>query len=388
MKEFQTKEALPCINDDILEAIFTNIHFLVAYLDRDLNFLKVNKAYADMSGKSPEFFIGKNHFQLYPHKEKQDIFQRVVETGKPYHAFAKPFVYRDQADPGVTYWDWSLLPIKGPQDTVTSLILTLVDVTERKEAEERMNVYIKELERSNRELEEFAYVASHDLQEPLRKIQTFGELLKSQLTDALPPDAEDSLERMVRAATRMRTLIESLLTYSRITTKARPFQRVDLTAITKDALSNLDAVITQKNARIEVNALPGIEADPHQMLQLMQNLISNSLKFQKKETIPVIRIWAPTPFTSGADDAKAPSHNTLCEIRVQDNGIGFRETHLDRIFIAFQRLHGRSAYDGVGIGLAICRKIVDRHGGNITAESTPDKGSTFIVRLPFRQNRE
>jgi len=373
--------------DEILEAIFTNIHFIVAYLDRDFNFIRVNKAYADVSGHSPDYFVGKNHFQLFPHAENEAIFRNVLETGKPYHDFAKPFEYPDQPNLGVTYWDWSLLPVKDKHGNVNSLILTLVDVTERKAAEERVNLYVKELERSNQELEEFAYVASHDLQEPLRKIQTFGELLRRKLVDSLPPEAGDYLERMVKAATRMRTLIDSLLTYSRVTTAAKQFENVDLEAIVQEALSNLEAVIDQKQARIEVSELPVIEADPQQMLQLTQNLIVNGLKFQREGNTPHIKIWATTLRTSNAGGPEEPACETFCEIRVQDNGIGFEEKYLDRIFGAFQRLHGRSAYKGVGIGLAICRKIVDRHGGTITATSTLGKGSTFIVRLPFKQDR-
>jgi len=376
------------IKDEILEAVFTNIHFLVAYLDRDFNFIRVNKAYADLSGRSPEFFIGKNHFQLYPHEENEAIFRRVVETGRPYHAFARPFEYPDQPDLGLTYWDWSLMPIKDQQGDVKSLILTLVDVTERKEAEEKVEMYIKELERSNRELEDFAYVASHDLQEPLRKIQTFGELLKNKLTNAVSSDANDYLERMVKAATRMRTLIESLLTYSRVTTKAKPFRATDLEAVTRDALSNLDAFIQRKNARIEVGELPVIEADPQQLLQLMQNLIANGLKFQKEGTTPSIKIWSKTLNPVDTRDPAQPTDDSVCRIMVRDNGIGFEEKYLDRIFMAFQRLHGRSAYEGVGIGLAICRKIVDRHGGEITAQSVPGQGTTFFVTLPFKQEKE
>jgi len=369
--------------DEILEAIFTNIHFLVAYLDRNFNFIRVNRAYADISAQCPEYFVGKNHFELFPHQENEAIFRRVVETGRPYHTFAKPFEYPDKPGVGVTYWDWSLLPIKDQKGRVQSLILTLVDVTDRKEAEERVQLYIKELERSNQELEEFAYVASHDLQEPLRKIQTFGELLRKKFTRVIPPDAYDYLDRMVKAAGRMRTLIESLLSYSRITTQARPFQTVDMEAVTREALSNLEGVIDQKGAEIAVGKLPLIEADPQQMLQLMQNIIANGLKFQKEGNIPKIKIWASPP--ADGKGFQGTPFDDRCEIRLRDNGIGFEKRYLDRIFLAFQRLHGRSAYAGVGIGLAICRKIVDRHGGDITAESEPGVGSTFIIRLPVEQ---
>ncbi len=381
------EEKLSDKKDELLDSVFADTDNLIAYLDRDFNYLKVNKAYANVFGRSTNFFIGKNHFQLYPHKETEAIFQMVLETGKSYHAFAKTFEYVENAELNLTYWDWSLIAVKDTQgDEVACLILILVDVTERKEAEEKVNSYIKELEQSNQELEEFAYVASHDLQEPLRKIQVFGGLLKNQLRDMLPSEAADYLDRMVTASTRMRTLIDSLLNYSRVTTKGRPFQAVDMGTVTQEALSNLETFIEEKHARIEIGPLPVIEADPHQMLQLIQNLVLNSLKFQREGSVPHVRIWSPTEGTSDGRNVRGSRQSDRCEIRVEDNGIGFQEKHLDRIFIAFQRLHGRSEYQGVGIGLAICRKIVDRHEGSITAKSTPGKGSTFIVRLPITHN--
>jgi PAS domain S-box-containing protein len=377
------EEKLLYTNDAILEAIFGNADFLIAYLDRDLNFVKVSNAYANIFGFSPDFFVGKNYFQLIPHQKFQDVFQTVIETGKPYHEFAETFQYIENYDSKPLYWDWSLIPVKDARNEVTTLILTLVDVTDRKNAEDKASGYISELERSNQELEEFAYVASHDLQEPLRKIQIFGGLLRKQLTDMLSSDAADYLDRMVTAAARMRTLIDSLLSYSRITTKGKPFQTVDMGAVTREAVSNLEALIEQKHARVEIGELPVIEADVQQMVQLVQNLVLNSLKFQNKENIPHVKIWSPAERTSKVNEPNESDQLELCEIRVQDNGIGFQEKHLDRIFIAFQRLHGRSEYQGVGIGLAICRKIIDRHQGYITAKSTPGKGSTFIVRLPI-----
>jgi PAS domain S-box-containing protein len=235
----------------------------------------------------------------------------------------------------------------------------------------------QELSRSNEELQEFAFVASHDLQEPLRKIKTFGDRLKASCGDVLSQQGRDYLERMQNAARRMQTLIEDLLTLSRVTTRAQPFVAVDLLQVTQEVLSDLEITIQQTGATIETGELPVIDADPLQMRQLLQNLIGNALKFHQKEIQPIVKIYSQLLYD--------PEHvsGEQCQIIVEDNGIGFNEKYLDRIFNVFQRLHGRSEYDGTGIGLAICRKIVERHQGSITARSEPGQGAKFIVTLPI-----
>lgn len=230
---------------------------------------------------------------------------------------------------------------------------------------------------SNRELEQFASVASHDLQEPLRKIQAFGDRLKTKAGADLRPDALDSLERMQNAAARMQTLINDLLAFSRVTSKAQPFTGVDLNQIAREVLSDLETRIEQTGAQVHVGILPTIVADPLQMRQLLQNLISNALKFRRPGVAPVIEILAE-PVSA----EQAAGGRDFYRLLVRDNGIGFDEKYLDRIFNVFQRLHGRNVYEGTGVGLAICRKIVERHGGTITATSAPDQGATFIVMLP------
>lgn len=234
------------------------------------------------------------------------------------------------------------------------------------------------LERSNRELQEFAFVASHDLQEPLRKIQSFGERLKTKYEDSLGDEGKDYLERMTGAAKRMQGLIQALLSYSRVTTKAEPFSSVDLNRIAQEVLADLETTMEATGGRVKVSDLPTLEADPNQMRQLFQNLLSNALKFHGEEK-PLIKI-------SGQRMRQPQVSHYM--ILVEDNGIGFDEKYLDRIFNPFQRLHGRGTYEGTGIGLAICRKIAERHGGNITARSTPGKGSTFIITLPAEQPRK
>ncbi len=247
------------------------------------------------------------------------------------------------------------------------------DISHRKQAEEELKAYAAKLEISNRELEDFAYVASHDLQEPLRKIRAFGDRLNSKYGDVLTDKGRDYLARMQNAAARMQTLIEDLLSFSRVTTKAQPYLPVNLKEVATAVVSDLEVRVEETGAKVEIGNLPTLDADALQMRQLFQNLISNALKFHKKDEPPAVKL-------------EATRQDNMYEIKVIDNGIGFEEKYSDRIFTIFQRLHGRSAYEGTGIGLAVCRRIVERHGGSITARSTPGEGATFIFTLPIRQN--
>ncbi|SPD71975.1 putative Histidine kinase [uncultured Desulfobacterium sp.] len=233
------------------------------------------------------------------------------------------------------------------------------------------------LEKSNRDLEDFAHVSSHDLQEPLRKIQTFSNMLITGYQELLDDKACDFLKRMQRAAERMQDLITDLLKYSRVRTRPEPFTMVGLKDSAVESVTDLNIMCEETQAEILIDDLPLIEADPVQMRQLFQNLFGNALKYHGKHA-PVIRVYSvQSPFDG------------FCEVHVKDNGIGFDEKYLDKIFDPFQRLHGQSSpYSGTGMGLAICRRIVERHGGSITARSLPGEGSTFIVRLPVRQESE
>ncbi|MEO5721563.1 MAG: CHASE3 domain-containing protein [Chthoniobacterales bacterium] len=236
------------------------------------------------------------------------------------------------------------------------------------------------LNRSNRELEQFASVASHDLQEPLRKIQAFGDRLLTRSSEELGEQGRDYLARMLASAGRMRSLIDALLMFSRVTTKAQAFVPVDLAATAEDVVWDLEGLTHRMGGSVEVGALPTVEADPLQMRQLIQNLIGNGLKFARPGEPPIVRV--ASRILNGAEEGER------CEISVADNGIGFEEVYLDRIFELFQRLHGRQEYEGTGMGLAICRKIVERHGGTITARSASDAGATFLVTLPLRHEEK
>ncbi len=257
------------------------------------------------------------------------------------------------------------------------------EITKRRRAEEELKNFAARLERSNVELQDFASVASHDLQEPLRKVQAFGDRLKVKSGDTLSEEGRDCLERMQNAAGRMQTLINDLLTLSRVTIQARPFAPVDLRAVTEEVLSDLETLVEKTNGKIEVGDLGIIEADPLQMRQLLQNLIGNALKFHRPDVPPIVKISGRT--LSVPDKIIGVE---LFRLIVEDNGIGFEDKNADKIFKVFQRLHGRSEYEGTGIGLAVCRKIAERHGGRITAQSVIGEGATFIVDFPIKQVEE
>ncbi len=277
------------------------------------------------------------------------------------------------------------VPLRDVDGNCIGLVGVSSDISIRKRAEERLRLTAEQLRRSNYELEQFASVASHDLQEPLRKIQAFGDRLQRKCGEAVGEEGRDYLGRMQDAARRMQTLLHDLLTLSRVTSQARPFEQVNLGGIVHEVVGDLEVRIEQSSAKIEVGNLPTIDADPAQMRQLFQNLISNAMKFQRHGSAPEVFISAKIREMTEEQLPGASAGDEICQIMVQDNGIGFDEKYLDRIFTVFQRLHSRSEYEGTGIGLAVCRKILDRHGGIISAKSAEGQGATFIVTLPVKQ---
>ena len=260
-------------------------------------------------------------------------------------------------------------------NTVIAACAVITDISERKLAEEEIRTYMSKLEASNKELQDFAFIASHDLQEPLRKLQVFGDLLVERHRESLDQQAHDYIVRMQNAASRMSALLRSLLNYSRVATSAQAFTRVNLKEAVNEALSNLEIGIRETRGSVIVGDLPSIQGDKSQMIQLFQNLIANAIKFHVQGKAPAVTIH------SRLVENHRPKGRRY-EIHVEDNGIGFDEKYLDRIFKPFERLHGRSEYGGVGMGLAICKKIVDRHHGTITARSAPEEGTVFVVSFP------
>ncbi|MGA2223446.1 MAG: ATP-binding protein [Syntrophobacteraceae bacterium] len=263
--------------------------------------------------------------------------------------------------------------------------LLKLEIAERERGERELKVYAEKLEISNRDLQDFAFIASHDMQEPLRKIRTFTHLIKDKHAGTLDSTGRDLFERVAKAAKRMSEMIRGLLEFSRVGRSSNPFTTNDLTFLVGEVMSDIEVLIEQSGARIEVGDLPTIEADPIQMRQLFQNIIINSMKFRGEEN-PVIKIYAK-PGSACREGDDHPEGKTY-QVFVEDNGIGFDEQYLDRIFTLFQRLHGRSAYEGTGMGLAVCRRIVERHKGCITAISSPGNGATFIITLPEKQLKD
>lgn len=257
------------------------------------------------------------------------------------------------------------------QDFAASIadMISLACVSQkRREAEEALKKTTQDLIRSNKELEQFAYVTSHDLQEPLHKIIAFGDRIQTLKEE--DSRREEFLKRMQRAAGQMRQLINDLLQFARITTRKRPFETLELEKVVREVLSDLDFRLTETKAKVEVGSLPQVHGDPLQIRQLFQNLLSNALKFTLPGQAPRVQILA-----------KQTPEGTM-EIQIRDEGIGFNEEFLKKIFQPFQRLNPREDYEGSGMGLALCQKIVQRHGGELKAQSEEGKGATFIIRLP------
>lgn len=340
-------------------------------LDERLHVLEANRSYYQMFEATPDETIGRF---LYDLGDRQwDIaalraaLERVVARDEPLEAW--------DVDHRFAGGRRSLLlnarRLADGEQGRGPILLAMEDVTERRRVERALAVSRLELERSNAALQEFAAVASHDLQEPLRKVLSFGDLLARKAGDALDAEARDYLERMLSATARMRGLINDLLAYSRIATRQGSFAAVDLDQIARDVASDLETRIEQANGTVVLESLPVIEADPLQMRQLFQNLMANALKF-RREGVPS-RVVVSAAVSGG-----------ICRLTFADNGIGFEPKHAERIFGAFQRLHAQSVYQGTGIGLAICRRIAERHGGSISAQGRPGEGAVLTVELPIR----
>lgn len=262
------------------------------------------------------------------------------------------------------------------------IVGSLRDITEQRLAEYEVKKHVKELNRSNKELEEFAYVASHDMQEPLRKISTFSDRLNDKYADVLTGDGLMYLERIMASAENMRLLINNLLEFSRITRSTQPFAPVNLNFILHQVKADLELTIEETGTIINAGKLPDVDASLSQMKQLFTNIINNAIKFRKPDVQPVINIESRPLSAEGKKQYQLPADVIYHRIQITDNGIGFEKEYAQRIFQIFQRLHGKSEYPGSGIGLAICKKIMEHHHGLIFAEGNPGVGAQFIFILP------
>lgn len=338
----------------------------------DFRMSMINQLAAEWLGGGPDDFVNTPLSARFPGVQQTSVFSRycqVIKTGEPSRF--------ERLINGVWY-DFSVAK------SGDGCLVVVFDVTQNHKQRQQLAATNAELIRSNDNLAQFAYVASHDLQEPLRKIQSFGDVLNAQFGHQLSHDGLDLLLRMQAAANRMSLLIRDLLDYSRMSTLRDSFAQLSLDKLLQEALDDLYVVIQETKATVEAHPLPTVTGDGRQLKQLLQNLLSNAIKFHKPGQPPhiVIKAQLVSRAKLPGKAAVTSSATHFQQITIEDNGIGFDNQYTDRIFQVFQRLHGRSQYPGTGVGLAICRKVAENHGGTITAESEPDKGSTFRLYLP------
>ena len=358
----------------LLADIVDTIREPLLVLDADLQVTHANRSFFRTFRVTPEETIGRTIFALGDGQWDIPALRSLLHDALSAHPQLAD-IDVDHLFPGIGRKVMLLnaRQVASGTNHLRMILLAIEDVTERRRAEHQIAIQRRELQRSNAALDAFAAVASHDLQEPLRKILAFGERLNETAGPALEGAAHDYLARLLNAATRMRTLIADLLAYARVTTRSQPFVAVDLAPLVRSVMSDLETSIAEAGARMDVGPLPVIDADPVQMRQLMQNLLSNALKYRRPGTPLEVRI------------ASHRADQDQCVLTISDNGIGFEPQYAERIFGMFERLHSRSAYDGSGIGLAICRTIVEHHGGTISATGQAGAGSTFTTVLPFTQ---
>lgn len=357
----------------LVESLPDSIYFK----DRDSKFIRCNQAVADtFQVASPEEVIGRSDHDFFEKSEADEYRadeQHIIETGEPIINKEEYELWPD----GEHHWVLSTkMPLRDDNRNIVGTFGLSRDISQLKLAEEHLASKVaelqtlhRELQQSNQELQQFAYVASHDLQEPLRSVVGFCQLLEMEYQDQLDDNGRMYLDTIVDGSKRMQRLITDLLEYSRIGRRGTPFASVSLKSVIKDALALLQASISESGARVEVAELPEIQADAGQMIRLFQNLIGNAIKYRSSEA-PIVKIWA--------EDA-----GEHWKLFISDNGIGIPAEFADQVFIIFKRLHTREEYPGTGIGLAVCRRIVERHGGTLRLiyDQAQTNGATFEIVL-------
>lgn len=362
-------------NNENLQSVFQSTLDRIAVWDHEFKYLYANEAEQRYHGLSKNEIIGKNVNSIYIKNRKnlsnwKKIVGLVFETGEP-QKFEDIVSTKNKKSVGEVL----VSPIKDNMGSINAVVFVYRDITDRKLQEYKLQKLNEQLKISNSELEQFAYIASHDLQEPLRAIAGYVQLIEKRMADCIDEDSRGYIKRAVAASERLRGLIHDILSFSRITTHAKEFSRIDLNDTLLKIILNLSVLIEEKKALVEYKELPVIYADSSQILLLFQNLISNAIKFNFSKQ-PHIRITF-----------KKDIKNKHWLFSISDNGIGIEKKYFEKIFIMFQRLHTRDEFPGSGIGLTLCKKIVERHNGRIWIESEKNIGSTFNILLPFNIRR-
>ena len=371
----QQADLLRSVLDNSLNAIiaFSAVRDDITGQIVDFRYVAQNEASRRSVGRTDEEVIGRTMLHFFPHVIPTGLFNRyvrVIDTGQP-DRFEQEYKYD-------TLTGWFEISVSKWDD---GIVLTLVDITGSKDHQRQLEQANRDLLNANDNLRQFAYIASHDLQEPLRKIMAFGDILQQQFAPQLGDFGQDVIGRMLSATSRMSTLIKDVLAYSRISTHREPFQPVALNQLLTDVCQELHAGFRETGGRIDTDALPIIPGDRSQLSYLFSNLLANALKFRADHQPAIVRITCQTvPGTAGPPGLDPAA--VYYEISLTDNGIGFEMKYVDLIFQVFQRLHTRQRYAGTGVGLAICKRIVENHRGGITATSVPGQGATFRVYLP------
>ena len=347
------------------DKIINSIPGIFYMFDENGRFIRWNKNFSTVTEYSDEEITQLHPTELFEGEEQAYIAARIQLVFYTGVSNAEAHI----VSKGGTRTPYYLTGYRMFSEGKPILIGTGVDITEMKLVEYALADKADELARSNEELERFAYVASHDLQEPLRMVASYLQLLERRYDDKLDQDAKDFIGFAVDGATRMKRLINDLLAYSRVGTRGKPFEATDLNNVLGQVHVNLQKIIEENGALISQTEMPTVLADQTQMVQLFQNLISNGIKFRKEECAPQINV--------SVCDA---GHEW--QFSVKDNGIGFEQQYEDRIFVIFQRLHTKDKYTGTGIGLAVSKRIIERHGGRIWVESVPGEGATFYFTIP------